>query len=327
MGAGITGLWQSLILAQNGYSVRLIERSPKPFAQASSIYAGAMLAPYCEAETALPVVKKLGIKSLELWRKHFPETVFNGSLVVAHDRDKGEIDRFARFTDGHRYVDRKEISNLEPDLSEQFQEALFYENEGHVDPEVALPRLLEAAEQAGVSAEFGVEDFAPPAASVTIDCRGLAAQDVLQTLRGVRGERAIIRISEIELARPVRLLHPRFPLYIVPWSENRFMVGATVIEREDAHPPSVRSTLELLSSAYALNPAFGEAEILDLSAGVRPAFEDNCPRIILDNQRIYVNGLYRHGFLMAPALATLVERYLTSGEKDSEIIVEDRSQW
>ena len=159
LGAGITGLWQCLLLAQSGFSVRLIERSEIPFDRASSLYAGAMLAPYCEAEAALPIVKELGIKSLDLWREHFPDTVFNGSLVVALDRDKGEIERFARFTDGHRRVTGQEISELEPDLSDQFQEALFYENEGHIDPLTTLQKLLDTAVKADVTVEFGVEEF------------------------------------------------------------------------------------------------------------------------------------------------------------------------
>ena len=53
------------------------------------------------------------------------------------------------------------------------------------------------------------------------------------------------------LRRPVRLLHPRFPIYVVPWSGNRFMVGATQIESEADGPVTLRSALELLGAAYA----------------------------------------------------------------------------
>ena len=45
---------------------------------------------------------------------------------------------------------------------------------------------------------------------------------------------------------------------------------------------------------------FGEAEIVELGAGVRPAFADNVPKIVVRGSTIHVNGLYRHGFLMAP---------------------------
>ena len=98
----------------------------------------------------------------------------------------------------------------------------------------------------------------------------------------MRGERLVIRTGEVNLSRPVRLLHPRFPLYVVPWSENRFMIGATQIESDETGPVTVRSALDLLSTAYALHPAFGEAEIVDFGAGARPAFPDNLPRIIVN---------------------------------------------
>ncbi len=51
-GAGITGLWQALMLAHRGHEVQLIEQSQTPFSNAMSQYAGAMLAPYCEREGA-----------------------------------------------------------------------------------------------------------------------------------------------------------------------------------------------------------------------------------------------------------------------------------
>jgi glycine oxidase len=132
----------------------------------------------------------------------------------------------------------------------------------------------------------------------------------------------VVRTREIALSRPVRLLHPRHPLYVVPWPDGRFMIGATVIESDDAGPVSVRSALELLGAAYALHPAFGEAEILDAGAGVRPAFADNVPRIVVRGRTLYVNGLYRHGFLLAPALAVQVARYLHGGSTDSRVVTD-----
>ena len=113
----------------------------------------------------------------------------------------------------------------------------------------------------------------------------------------------LVRTREMRLKRPVRLLHPRFPLYVVPRADGVFMIGATMIESADKGGVSVRSAIELLSAAYALHPAFGEAEILEMCADVRPAFPDNEPRILERGGRIYVNGAYRHGFLLAPDLA------------------------
>ena len=102
----------------------------------------------------------------------------------------------------------------------------------------------------------------PQRADFVIDCRGLAAKDDLPTLRGVRGERIVIKSREVNLARPIRLLHPRFPLYVVPWGDGVHMIGATVIESEETGAITLRSALDLLSAAYALDPALAEAEIV-----------------------------------------------------------------
>jgi glycine oxidase len=145
-------------------------------------------------------------------------------------------------------------------------------------------------------------------AEIVVDCRGLAARAALPDLRGVRGEMVVVRSPDIALARPVRLLHPRIPLYIVPRGEGVFMIGATMIESERRGPVTVRSAIELLNAAYVVHPAFGEAEIVELGADLRPAFPDNLPQVrrqIVGKGRsvISANGLFRHGFLLSPWLA------------------------
>jgi glycine oxidase len=319
-GAGIVGLWQALTLARRGFSVRLIERSVKPFAQSASALAGAMLAPYCEAEAADPLVRELGLKSLALWPQSYPGVTVKGTLVVAGTRDRAELVRFARMTDGFEKLDAEELNALEPDLEGRFAAGLHYPAEAHMAPAEAMRFLLDAIRAAGVQVAFSSTWTGRSSAEETvIYCRGLAALGELTGLRGVRGERAIVRVRDVDLMRPVRLLHPRHPLYVVPWGGRRYMIGATVIESDDDGPATVRSALELLGSAYALHPAFGEAQILDLGAGVRPAFADNVPKIVVRGRTIHVNGIYRHGFLLAPVLAELVADYLATGAVDDRV--------
>ncbi len=319
-GTGIVGVWQAYVLATKGHKVTLVSKTAEPFKEASSWIAGAMLAPFCETESAEPVIRRLGLASMPLWQEAFPHISVNGTLVVAPPRDLGELKRFARRTSDHETVDAARIEELEPDFAGRFSSGLFFTNEAHLQPHWALTHILQKAMEAGVEAKFGESEI-PAGADHIIDCRGIGARDQLPNLRGVRGEMAIIRTSEINISRPVRLLHPRFPLYLVPWPENYFMIGATVIESDDQGPVSVRSGLELLSSAYTLHPAFGEAEIVKLSANIRPSFPDNIPKIIVRDKTIHVNGLYRHGFLASPALAHLVADYLESKTLDEEVFV------
>jgi glycine oxidase len=136
----------------------------------------------------------------------------------------------------------------------------------------------------------------------------------------------LLRLPELSLRRPVRMLHPRLPVYIVPRGDGVYMVGASMIESDEATRISARSMLELLSAAYALHPAFGEAEILEIGTGVRPAFADNLPRIRRVAEVLYVNGLYRHGFLLAPALARRAAQMLLDGRHFPEVTDEDSRQ-
>jgi glycine oxidase len=322
LGAGILGLWQAFTLARAGHRVRLLEASEEPFAHSASLYGGVMLAPEREAETAPAMLRQLGREGVALWRAFYPALKYSGSLVVANSRDHGELDRFARRTQGHRLVDAGELGTLEPDLAGRFLSALYFADEAHMPAPAALEFMLGEVQQAGVAVAFG--DAAHDPGDTVVDCRGLAARDDLKNLRGVRGERALVRSHEVNLQRPVQLLHPRLPLYVVPWDDGLYMIGATLVEREDAGPVTLRSALELLGGAYAVHPAFAEAEVVDLGTGVRPAFPDNMPRAIVRDggRRIFVNGAYRHGFLLAPVLARAVADYFDHGTGSELLIVE-----
>jgi glycine oxidase len=319
IGAGIAGAWQALLFAQAGRQVTLHERSDAAMLQSTSHWAGGMLAPYCEAEGSEPIIVRLGLRSLDLWREHLPQTPFNGSLVVAHPRDRADFDRFAKMTSGHRRLDAEALRELEPSLEGRFRDGLFYPDEGHVEPRVVLPQLHARLAEAGGAIRFNSEANPEDCDGIVIDCRGLFARDTEPELRGVKGEMVIVETSEIEFTRPVRLIHPRWPLYIIPRAGHQFMIGATSIEAED-RGVSVRSALELLSAAYAVHPAFAEARIVEFGSGLRPAFPDNLPRIAIDGEKIAVNGLYRHGFLLAPALAELTLGYVERGVIDNEVM-------
>ncbi|WP_184258661.1 FAD-dependent oxidoreductase [Rhodopseudomonas rhenobacensis] len=319
IGAGIAGAWQALMLARAGRDVTLYESGDSEMTQATSHWAGGMLAPWCEAESAEPVISRIGMRSLDIWREEFPETPFNGSLVVSHPRDRADYERFAKLTTGHQRLDAKGIAELEPALEGRFREGLFFADEGHVEPRVVLAKLHERLIAAGGTIHFMSAQNPDELDGVVIDCRGLSARDAAPELRGVKGEMIVIESKDVQLSRPVRLMHPRWPVYVIPRPDNVFMVGATTIESED-EGVSVRSALELLTAAYALHPAFGEARILEFGSGLRPAFPDNLPRIALGNGRIAVNGLYRHGFLLSPALAEMTLAYVQRGVINNEVM-------
>lgn len=319
VGASIAGTWQALLFAEQGWNVTVYERDGADLPSAASHWAGGMLAPDCEAESAEPVITRLGGRSLDLWRRYFPEAAFNGSLVVAHARDRSDFERFARATSGYERVSGEELETIEPALKGRFRDGLFFRREGHVEPRKVLASLHGKLRQKGVGFRFDCAVDPDELDGIVVDCRGLGARKKFPELRPVKGEIVVVETNDIELSRPVRLLHPRWPLYIVPRGDGRFLIGATSIESED-RDVSVRSALELLTAAYALHPIFAEARIVEIGAGLRPAFPDNLPRIHVEGEKIAVNGLYRHGFLLAPALAELTLNYVADGARDNEVM-------
>jgi glycine oxidase len=297
LGAGVAGLCAATALRARGLAVEVIAPEGLP---AASLLAGGMLAPFCEGDGAPAEVVAEGQAALTWWQARAQSYVGRGTLVVAPARDTAEMARFARATTGHIAVDP---AAYEPDLAGRFGSGLFFAGEAHLDPVAALEDLRTGLRAAGVRLHAGA-----PLGRI-VDCRGFAAQDRLPDLRAVRGEMLEVLAPDISLSRPLRLLHPRFACYIVPRGAGRYMIGATMVESARQGPITARAVMELLSAAYTVHPAFAEAEVIATGAGLRPAFPDNIPALRAEGGRLHLNGMYRHGFLMAPILAErLAER-------------------
>lgn len=321
VGGGVCGLVTATELAGPNCHIELFERGDGPGSQSCSWWAGGMLAPFCERESAEPIVEQLGQTAVHWWQHHTTSFRKLGSLVVALGRDHSELSRFARLTHGHEAVDSHRINTLEPELEGRFQRGLWFSQEAHINPRQAMGELVDSLQRQDVRIHYRnsvepnelVSDF-----DWVIDCRGMAARHQQPDLRGVKGEMLIIRAPEVQLNRPIRLLHPRIPLYVVPRGDGFYMIGATMIESSERERISVRSILELLNSTYALQPRFGEAEILEIGVDVRPAYADNLPRLRRNGNVISLNGLYRHGFLLSPALATAAARAINDDDFSTE---------
>lgn len=313
-GAGVAGLALAHELTNQGLSVTVVDPSG-PGPQSASWFAGGMLAPWCERENAAEEVLILGREAVTWWDTVLPGHVQkNGTLVIAPPRDRAELTRFASRTSGYDWLDGEGAGVLEPDLAGRFSKALFFEDEAHLDPRFALSMLKGTLQKRGV--QFCQKQAeAPRGADAEIDCSGMKAR--VTGLRGVRGEMAILHAPDVTLSRPVRLLHPRIPVYIVPRDNHHFMVGATMIESDQDGPVTVRSLMELLNAAYAVHPAFAEAQIVETGTGVRPAYADNFPQIRQEGKRFSMNGFYRHGFLLAPSMAQKAAKQIISSLEEA----------
>ena len=289
-------------ILRSAHEITVYDPKGFPAANASAM-AGGMLAPYAEIDHLPEEFIPAALEGIKFWES-IPNTGFqlSGSLIIAHAEDTYILERFAQKLPKQNNAN---IAALEPGLK-KFEHGLFLPNEAHINPALALNALIDPKER--MVAQPLYLDRAKDQFDFVIDCRGIEAAD--KNLRGVKGETIIVRNKEFRLNRPVRLMHPRYPLYIVPRPNNEFMIGATVIESND-ETVTLKSAMELLSAAYSLHPSFAESEIVEVRAGVRPAYPDNLPRITVDGNIIRCNGLFRHGYLLAPAIAQCVADHIT----------------
>lgn len=325
-GAGLVGRILALNLIKRGHKVTLLEKDSTASENAAGLVAAGMLAPFAELETAESAIFDSGMRSIQLWPELLAQLTIpeafqkQGSLITAHRADMPELAHFiARLqakipaASSIEMLNQAEITALEPDLTQhskafflpteaqvnaqQFMEqsSLFLQNHASVNWKTYQNVTRVSNGQIATNQEQFEFDW-------VFDARGLGAQPDMSDLRGVRGEVFWLDAPDVSLSRPVRLMHPRYRIYIVPRPNHRFVVGATEIESEDQSDMSVRSSLELLSAVYSVHSGFGEARIVNMLTNCRPALKDNLPRILHEDKTTRINGLYRHGYLLAPAV-------------------------
>lgn len=311
-------------------------RAPEPYVPtAAGFTAAGMLSPLSELDNAEPRVAALGWRSLALWPRIAaalpgkPNVSVLGSVLLAHGADLGAaqrvLDRLQAAvhsdiwqqvspTEPVRALNTQELRALEPSI-EGPTHGWLLPGEGHIDTVATMDALYAAA--AGVdwrwsSRVVGIDagerggtlrfaDGKARAFDAVIDVRGVGAKPDLP-VRGVRGEVIWLALPHHGLRRPVRLLHPRHKVYLVPRTPDIVLVGASEIESEDRSPVSLRTAVELMAAAHSIMPALAEARILKLDVNLRPALPDNNPRVDLAPHFLRINGLFRHGWLLSAAL-------------------------
>lgn len=321
VGFGLAGRLAALELSKL-HHVTVFEADDEQTPNSAGKVAAAMLAPLaesvlCEADLAL-----MGLDSMKRWPEIVSELegdVFfqqQGTLVVAHQQDKGDLQSFTQRIKpiaGHsaQALNAQQIAQLEPELANRFNQGLFLPCEGQIDNQAFYQASFTMLNKRKVKCVFNQRvtikngEINNRPFDYIIDCRGLGAKSD-KPLRGVRGEVARLYAPEVNLTRPVRLMHPRYPIYIAPKPNHEYVIGATEIESQDSGAATVRSTLELLSAAYTVHSGFAEARLLNIQTGLRPAFSDNRPEVSQVGNVISINGLYRHGYMLAPALVAQV---------------------
>ena len=340
-GAGLLGRLLAWQLLEKGCRVSLYEAGSLTLSRSAAHTAAGMVAPVSEAIDTELLMYQMGVASLEIWPRWLAELAAagtvtysaDGSLVVAHPKDQSLLTQYIRDMQQllpeeaqGTVLDREALHQLEPDIGEHFRRGLWLTREAHIDNRSLLTVLLQRIRELGgccfdnaavsiAENRLTINEGTVKEFDLVLDCRGVGARGLdakaeikkeWREVRGVRGEILRVVADEVTLRRPVRLLHPRYQLYVVPAANHQFIIGATQIESDDDSPVSVQSCMELCSALYTVNPAFAEARIVELTANLRPSLNDNRPRVLWEKGVARINGLYRHGYLLAPVVVSHV---------------------
>ena len=334
VGGGLMGRLLAVALAKGGAQVDLFDKGGPDGAHAAARIAAAMLAPLAESAITEDSVVRMGLYSLPRWKEliaNLSSPVYfqhDGTLILWHRQDASEAERFAAHLEKNcrlnadlsapQKLNNEALREIEPGVADRFTQGLYLPNEGQLDNRQLLDALASELTLLKVNCHWHTEINPSELRKQTgykavIDCRGTGAKEVWlsgdkpNSLRGVRGEVIRLHAPEVKLRRPTRLIHPRYPIYIAPKENDVYVVGATEIESDDLSEMSVRSAMELLSAVYTVHSGFAEARILEMATQCRPTLKNNLPEIRSIRNKgladlIMINGLYRHGFMISPAV-------------------------
>ena len=350
VGAGAIGAAVAWRCAQRGLTVTVADPVPQSGAWRT---AAGMLAPISELHYAEEPLLRLGLDSLARYPSFTAELTAATGLDTGYRRcgtvsiawDAADL---AALRDLHAFgttlgidaqmLTGRELRQLEPALAPGLPGALHAPEDHQVDP-----RLLHAALMAGLGRlNVSVHSSIPAlivrgdrAAGVTLaDGTVLEADKVVlaagawsgsvpglparstPAVRPVKGQTLRVRLPGApRLTRVVRGAVKGFPIYLVPRLDGEIVIGATSEEAGFDRTPRAGAVYELLRDAQSVFPELGEAELVDVSTGLRPGSPDNAPLIGqsgLDGL-IHATGHYRNGILLTPVTADAVATLICDG--------------
>ena len=349
VGGGLIGLAVAWRAQARGLSVCVLDRAE--LGAATSRVSAGMLAPISEADAGERALLRLGLDSARQWPAFAAELEehagigvdlrTHGTLLVARDRDEAEaLERELalrrRFDLRAERLRPSQARRLEPALAPTVRLALDVPDDHAVDPRLTVAALARAAERAGAVLRAGAEVVAiEPGEAVRLrDGERVAAAQVVIAAGPWSGALDAVPEAARVPVRPVKGQSLRLRDaagmgltervvrwdggYLVPRSDGRYVLGATVEERGFDTGMTAGGVHDLLRDASELVPGVLELEVEELLAGLRPGTPDNTPiigRSPVVPELVWATGHYRNGALLAPVTADLVVAELL-GEPD-----------
>jgi glycine oxidase len=220
------------------------------------------------------------------------------------------------------------LAELEPGLAELGGSPIFIK-ERCVDPRDLVAATVAAARHRGI--DFSSRDEVLEvevqaertvgvrtnktgfAAGVVVNCAGAWAGQIgphFFPTRPVKGQMLCVIMPEKNLIRHV-IRTPE--VYLIPRSDGRLLIGATV-EEAGFDKRTVPETIKTLrESALKLVPRLAGARILEAWAGLRPGTPDKLPILGTTATPGYfvATGHFRDGILLAPITAAVMTAVIT----------------
>lgn len=331
VGAGIMGRTLCAHLLNKSFEPILFEQNDLSAKNCSNVAAG-LLSPYAESNGSTASLMTVGSCAISYWKNSSivrDNNIFfddHGTICIAHHQS--ELDHFKRCLLEKHYAEIN-INEHESELEKQYIFGLHLPHEAQIDAQKLMAAFALLLQKKKKVIRATVQDIRINKIKAdkdypvdwVIDCRGLEAKDQFHDLRGVRGELMMVHAPFVNIKHVIRFFHPRYPIYIVPRSRNHYLIGASSIEAEDYSAITVRAILELLSTAYSIHKGFSDATLVDTGVHCRPAFNENLPRLYVDeeNRIIKINGLYRHGYLFAPFFSIALEEFFNNQRWPSDV--------
>jgi glycine oxidase len=350
IGAGVIGAATAWRCAQRGLSVALTD--PDPDRGAWNTAAG-LLAPLTELDYTETPLLRLNLDSLARYDGFVAELTSETGRPLDY-RETGTLETawdaadLAALRDVHTFqaslglkselLGARELRRLEPSLAAGIPGALLAADERHVNPRLLRSALLTAAQARGVAvhaSEATLETAGDRATGLLLadgtrieaDHVVLAAgawsgrvagvpAEIAPPVRPVKGQTIVLRLDGPERLRHVlRGKVKGNHIYLLPRSDGRIAIGASVEEKGFDQQPRAGAIYEMLRDAQTLVPELSEAFLDGLSTGLRPGSPDNAPLIgpsALPGLTIAA-GHYRNGILLTPVTADAVAEYVANG--------------
>lgn len=335
VGAGIVGRTLCCHLLNNSYEVRLFDKNSLTVTKNCSFAAAGLLSAYAETQSCLPPLAEIGVAAIDYWKKftknQAPNVFFDDSGTICLADNQIELQNFKKIlmTKFSNEVFKEiMVANYESEITGHYRSGIYLADEAQIDAQKLMIALVNIIQQRNVfnKVKISFEEIKDLPHKIgcdwLVDCRGLSAKREFTQLRGVRGELLFVEAPNVQLKHVIRYFHPRYDIYILPRANNIYLIGASCIESEDYSAITVKTILELLSTAYSIHRGFGEAKLIATKTNCRPAFNENLPRLYVDYERkiITVNGCYRYGFLFAPVFSMAIENFLQTSRWQKTVL-------